>query len=562
MPDAMQLYRDFLAGKPGTCIFTGEGGCHAFVTEDEIDATFGSRHDCHHFVWLDRKPAEVGPEGVGFVSDNHIDALLADDRIALTYSDKGELFGANREGVKAAFLLGADRMSRVLALPVDADKTTNRETAALARAESGLLIGRDGKTGKLLRYDGPAHLLTMAPTRTGKGVGTIIPNLLTADRSVICIDPKGENAKIAGRAREKFGPVYVLDPFAVTGQPSAAFNPLDQLDPAGLDVAEDASTLADALVFDEPDMAGEAHWSEEAKALIAGLILHIAANEPRDRRNLAALREALTLAPEAFAALLKDMQASTAAAGLIARAANRHLGKSDREAAGVLSAAQRHTQFLDSPRMTAVLGRSDFRFADLKRRNASVFLVLPPDRLSTYSRWLRLLVSQSLTDMAQDPAKPAAPVLYLLDEFAALGHLAPVERAMGLMAGYGVQLWPILQDVHQLRATYGQRAGTFLSNAGVLQVFGVNDHDSARLVSDLLGQETVVFQTMSRALDSDKSGISYGEQHTARPLLTPDEVRNLSQHVELLFLAGQRPIVAGKLAYHADAEFRGLFDQA
>lgn len=439
---------------------------------------------------------------------------------------------------------------------------TDKETAALTRADTGLLIGRDAKTKKLLRYDGPAHLLTMAPTRTGKGVGTIIPNLLTADRSVICIDPKGENARIAGRAREKFGPVHVLDPFGVTGLPSATFNPLDQLDPAGLDVAEDTSTLADALVFDEPGMAGEAHWNEEAKALIAGLILHIAASEPRDRRNLATLRDALTLAPEAFAALLKDMQASSEAAGLIARAANRHLGKSDREAAGVLSAAQRHTHFLDSPRMVAVLGRSDFRFADLKRRNASVFLVLPPDRLATYSRWLRLLVAQSLTDMARDPTKPAVPILYLLDEFAALGHLAPVERAMGLMAGYGVQLWPILQDVHQLRATYGQRAGTFLSNAGVLQVFGVNDHDSAQLVSDLLGQETVVFQTMSRALDSEKSGLSYGEQHTARPLLTPDEVRNMPQNTELLFLAGQRPIVAGKLAYYADAEFRGLFDQA
>jgi type IV secretion system protein VirD4 len=113
--------------------------------------------------------------------------------------------------------------------------------------------------------------------------------------------------------------------------------------------------------------------------------------------------------------------------------------------------------------------------------------------------------------------RPPSPFLYLLDEFAALGHLAPVERAMGLIAGYGVQLCPILQDVHQLRATYGQRAGTFLSNAGVLQIFGVNDHDGARLVSDLLGQETVVFQTMGRALDSEKSGISYGEQHSTRP---------------------------------------------
>lgn len=256
------------------------------------------------------------------------------------------------------------------------------------------------------------------------------------------------------------------------------------------------------------------------------------------------------------------MQGITAAGGLIARAANRHRGKDNREAAGVLSAAQRHTHFLDSPRMTAVLGHSDFAFGDLKSRTATVFLVLPPDRLGTYARWLRLMVTQSLQDMARAPGKPPAPVLYLLDEFAALGHLAPIEQAMGLMAGYGVQLWPVLQDIHQLRATYGQRAGTFLSNAGVLQVFGVNDHDSARLVSDLLGQETVMFQTMSRALDSDKSGLSFAEHHTGRPLLTPDEVRNLPQGRELLFLAGTRPIVADKLRYYADREFRGMFDQA
>jgi len=134
---------------------------------------------------------------------------------------------------------------------------TIKEIAPLTRSESGLLIGRDGGTGKLLRYDGPSHLLTMAPTRTGKGVGTIIPNLLTANRSVICIDPKGENAKIAGRTHEKFGPVHVLDPFGATGKLSVAYNPFDPLDPDGLDVAEDARTLAEAIVHDEPGMAGE-----------------------------------------------------------------------------------------------------------------------------------------------------------------------------------------------------------------------------------------------------------------------------------------------------------------
>ena len=439
---------------------------------------------------------------------------------------------------------------------------TEKETARLAQNKAGLLLGRDLNTGKLLRYAGAAHLLTMAPTRTGKGVGTIIPNLLTLDRSVICIDPKGENARIAGRARGLFGRVHILDPFGVTGRVSASFNPLASLDAASLDVAEEAATLADALVYDPPAQVAEAHWNEEAKALIAGLILYIVAQEPPSRRSLATLREHLTAAPAAFADLLVQMQGSTAAAGLIARAANRQLGKDHREAAGVLSAAQRHTHFLDSPRMTTALGHSDFTFGDLKSGTATVFLALPPDRLGAYARWLRLMVTQSLQDMARTTAKPTAPVLYLLDEFAALGHLAPVERAMGLVAGYGVQLWPILQDVHQLRAAYGQSAGTFLSNAGVLQVFGVNDHDSARLVSDLLGQETVIFETASRDPNVAWGGdrLTFSQHHTGRALLTPDEVRNMAQSKQLLFLAGQRPIVARKLRYYADAEFAGYFD--
>lgn len=437
---------------------------------------------------------------------------------------------------------------------------TGKEIAVLSQASTGLLIGRDAKSSRPLRYDGPAHLLTMAPTRTGKGVGSIIPNLLTADRSVICIDPKGENAKITLRARQTFGPVQILDPFGVTGQTSAAFNPLDGLDADSLDVAEGAGSLADALVHDEPGMAGEAHWNEEAKALIGGLILMIVAGEPIERRTLSTLRDYLTLPPDAFLALLNRMQDNDAAGGLIARAANRHLAKSDREAAGVLSSAQRHTHFLDSPRMSAILARSDFKFADMKTRTATVFLVLPPDRLGTYSRWLRLMITHSLTEMAGTPAKAGNPVLFLLDEFAALGHLTAVERAMGLMAGYGVQLWPILQDIHQLRATYGPRAGSFLSNTGVLQVFGVNDHESARLISDLLGQETIVFQTIGRVLDSEMTGISYSQQQIGRSLLTPEEVRLLPEQAELLFLAGQRPIIAKKLRYYSDGEFTGLFD--
>ena len=162
------------------------------------------------------------------------------------------------------------------------------EIADLRRAPEGsLLVGRDPKSGALLRYDGPAHLLTLAPTRSGKGVGTVIPNLLTAERSVIVVDPKGENARITARAREDLGPVHVLDPFGLTGRPSSACNPLDILAPDSLDLGEDAATLADALVMDPAGQVSEPHWNEEAKALLTGLILFCACHEEAERRTLA-----------------------------------------------------------------------------------------------------------------------------------------------------------------------------------------------------------------------------------------------------------------------------------
>ncbi|APX26095.1 type IV secretory system conjugative DNA transfer family protein [Salipiger profundus] len=433
--------------------------------------------------------------------------------------------------------------------------------------DAGLLIGRNPHTGRLLRYDGPAHLITLAPTRAGKGVGTVIPNLLAAERSVLVIDPKGENARIAGEARRRFGTVHVLDPFEVSGHPSAAYNPLDRLTPDGLDLGEDAASLTEALVMDPPGQVTEAHWNEEAKAILGGLIMFCVCHEDRDRRSLATVREYLTLPPEKLRALLELMQDSDEAGGLIARAANRFLGKADREAASVLSNAQRHTHFLDSPRIAKCLARSDFAFSDLRHRITSVFLVLPPNRMDAYSRWLRLLVSQALQDIARDAERPQgasegrserlkAPTLFLLDEFAALGRLEAVERAMGLMAGYGLQLWPILQDMSQLKDLYGERAGTFIANAGVQQVFGVNDFETAKWLSQMIGQETAGFQT-----DSFKpgDGPSFSNNLTGRDLLTPDEIMQLPPDRQLLRVQGQATAIAQKLRYYADPEFAGLF---
>jgi type IV secretion system protein VirD4 len=435
---------------------------------------------------------------------------------------------------------------------------------ALAKNNGDLLIGR-GRGGKLLRYDGPAHLITIAPTRSGKGVGTIIPNLLTAYRSVVCIDPKGENARVTLRQREAFGPVHCLDPFGISGRATARYNPLDRLNAESLDLAEDAMTLADALVFDENET--EAHWNEEAKALISGIILYVVCHDDPAHRNLTSVRDYLTLAPDDFTALLTVMQASDKAGGLIARAANRYLSKSHREAAGVLSGAQRHTHFLDSPRIAQVVNGSDFAFADLKDNVATVFLILPPDRLDTYSRWLRLLVAQAIGEMARSSAKPPRPVLFLLDEFAALGRLQPVERAMGLMAGYGLQLWPILQDIHQLRSLYGTSAGTFLSNAGVLQAFGVNDYDTADMLSKTMGRETITYETGGQSekdvmVKDPERSLSKTQHLATRNLMDPNEIMKLAPDTLLLMRVGENPLIVRKLRYYADKEFAGLFDTA
>ena len=488
------------------------------------------------------------------------------------------------------FKLGPDDPARSHGSARFASKT---ERAAYQTGE-GLLIGRDGPTGKLLRYDGPAHLLTLAPTRAGKGVGTVIPNLLTVNRSVLVIDPKGENARIAGEARRRFGPVHVLDPFGVTGLPAAAYNPLDRLSAQSPDLGEDAASLAEALVMDPPGQVSEAHWNEEAKALLTGLIMFAVAHEEPDRKTLATVREYLTLPPDKVRALLTLMQDSAAAGGLIARAANRFIGKSDREAASVLSSAQRHTHFLDSPKIVASMAPSDVQFADLRHQVTSVFLVLPPNRLDAYSRWLRLLVAQALQDIARDaehhttprpdaghgsaalrgtqPPIPTgmvptasqtgaqrltAPALFLLDEFAALGRLQAVERAMGLMAGYGLQLWPILQDMSQLKDLYGARANTFVANAGVLQCFGVNDFETARWLSQMIGRETTSYQTESQRTGELASSTS--THLAARDLMTPDEIMQIAPDTQLLRVQGRPILLAQKLRYFADKEFDELY---
>ena len=433
---------------------------------------------------------------------------------------------------------------------------------ALKRAglfgSEGIVLGR--MNGKLLRHKTDKHLLTLAPNRAGKGVSAIIPNLLTWPGSMLVIDPKGENAIVTARRRRAMGQnVHVLDPWGITGLQGGYFNPLLELSPDSADLVEDAALLADGLVLPGAKSDDE-FWNGEARSLIAGLVMHIVTTEIPDHRHLGTLRSLLTLGEDDFADLLEDMIGNRAAYGLVARTAQRLLQKTDRERSGVISTAQAQTHFLDSPRMTDVLGSSSFNLADLKSSGTTIYLVLPAERLATHGRWLRLIVGLCLSAFTRDQQPPRHPVLFMLDEFAALGRLQSIETAMGLLAGYGVLLWPILQDLSQLQDLYPKRWRSFLANAGIVQAFGVNDMGTAEYLSKMLGQRTVTVRQHGRSGEVDRERGSENFSATSRPLLMPHEIMRLPPHHELLMLQGKAPILTDRVRYFADKEFAGMFD--
>ena len=349
------------------------------------------------------------------------------------------------------------------------------------------------------------HMMTIAGSRSGKGRAAIVPNMLHYPGSVLATDPKGELATLTASRRKKMGQsVHVLDPFGVASGAAAAFR-------AGFNAVasmrddkliEDAALIADALVV----VAGkDPHWDESSKSFIQGVLLHVRTSPRYEKtRSLLTLRELVgqgaadgdkEKAPSGYsmAALAKEMRENTAAEGTIQTAAADFFDRPPNERGSVLSSARRHLSFIDL--FKTDLGRKTLEdrgleLNALKTRPTTIYLCLPARHIGTCNRWLRLFVNLTLQNMeTMGGALPGnAPVLCVLDEFAALGHLRQVEDAAGQIAGFGVKLWPILQDLSQLKALYETRWETFLGNAGVLQFFGNNDLSTLEWISEAARQ--------------------------------------------------------------------------
>lgn len=482
-----------------------------------------------------------------------------------------------RDKLNARFVGGATLAthgSAAWATLRDAINSSRLFNRGMVSADSyGFALGRfPGAPDNLdprLRYMG--HVLTCARNGSGKGVGVVIPALLEYPGSAVVLDIKGENYAVTARARRAMGhAVFLVDPFGVTGDVPFGFNPLDRLDLSDPDVVSKASNLVEMIVVADGAQDGNsAHFNESAKDLIRGLLVYVCSLSDPTRRTLGEVRRILTLpmstqdGRESFVGHLSDMSADPSLAfGLPARSANGFLAKATTpEGSGVLSTAQRHTSFLDDPRIAAALARSDFGFDELKAKAMTVYVVMPPATLAAQSRFMRILVDAAYAAITATPGAPQYNVLFLLDEFSQLGRMEAIEKAMSLVRGYGARFWIVIQGLDQLKGVY-PRWQTFLSSAAN-QFFGVGDNETAKYVSDMLGQTTIEFRTVGDSSSSSlqgggSSGTSTSQQLTGRSLLTPDEV--IRTKGTIVVIPGERPYQLNLMSYLRDPEYAGLFD--
>lgn len=424
--------------------------------------------------------------------------------------------------------------------------------------ESGVVLGKYRRA--YLRHDGPEHVLCFAPTRSGKGVGLVIPTLLTWSGSAIIHDIKGENWQLTAGFRATFGRVLLFDP---TNPASAAYNPLLEVRLGEYEV-RDVQNIADILVDPDGALERRNHWEKTSHALLVGAILHVLYAEAD--KTLAGVAKFLSDPKRSIETTLSAMMRTNHLGEkgphpVVASAARELLNKSDNERSGVLSTAMSFLGLYRDPVVAMVTRKCDWRIEDLvsSARPASLYFVVPPSDISRTKPLIRLMLNQIGRRLTEDMEAAARRrnLLLMLDEFPAFGRLDFFESALAFMAGYQIRAFLIAQSLNQIEKAYGPN-NSILDNCQVRVSFATNDERTARRVSDALGTATEQRDSTNYAghrLSPWLGHLMVSRQETARPLLTVGEVQQLPDHEELVMLSGCPPIRALKVRYYQDRRF-------
>jgi type IV secretion system protein VirD4 len=420
----------------------------------------------------------------------------------------------------------------------------------------GIVLGCLGRS--YLRHDGPEHVLCFAPTRSGKGVGLVIPTLLTWPGSAIVHDIKGENWQFTAGCRARFGRVLLFDP---TNSASAPYNPLLEVRRGDTEV-RDVQNVADILVDPEGALERRNHWEKTSHSLLVGAILHVLYAEPD--KTLAGVANFLSDPERSIETTLRAMMTTPHLGDrphpVVASAARELLNKSENERSGVLSTAMSLLGLYRDPVVTKVTSRCDWRIDELVegKRPVTLYLVVPPSDISRTKPLIRLILNQIGRRLTEELKVRSQRLLLMLDEFPALGRLDFFESSLAFMAGYGLKSFLIAQSLNQIEKAYGPN-NAILDNCHVRVAFATNDERTARRVSDALGMATELRAMKNYAghrLSPWLGHLMVSRQETARPLLTPGEVMQLPPTDELVLVSGIPPIRAHRARFYEDKELK------
>jgi len=378
--------------------------------------------------------------------------------------------------------------------------------------------------------EGEGHLLTIAPTGAGKGIGCIIPALLRHTGPAIVVDPKGENAMVTARRRREMGhEVVVIDPMGVTGCDAGMLNPLDIIDPHDASGVDTTAALVMAMLPSSLDSEKNRFWINRGRQLLTAVALHVVTDLPESERTLAKMRECVNEMAANPAVYGQRFQTSRHPE---VRMIDGNLRIGAPETLGsIISFAQEGVDFLRGPQIQQATARTSFALDGVTRGDPlTIYIVLPPHLLESHGRILRLWISMLLTLVMRRRSRPARPTLFILDEAAQLGELAELRTAITLLRGYGLQTWSFWQDVSQVRHLYPLDWQTMVNNCRVVQSFGPNNLNAATDMTRLVG------------------------------FLSPERFLNLERGEMLLQIAGDEAVIARRPNYLTDPIFKGQFD--
>ena len=430
-------------------------------------------------------------------------------------------------------------------------------------AERGILVGR--YKGRFLVFGGQQFVLLAAPTRAGKGVGIVIPNLLNYNDSVVVLDVKQENFDITAGFRAKHGQaIYLFNPFAEDMR-THRFNPLGYI--SDNPHFRNGDILSIAQTF-WPGTGKDPFWDDQAKNLFLGLCLYLCENPHLPRTMGELLRQSSgdgrPIAEYLQSLIEKAEEKGTPLSPDCVQALYRFISSGDKVIPSILSSFNAPLVIWANPIVDAATSANDFDLRDVRKRKMTIYIGITPDHLAEAALLVNVLFSQLVNLNTKElPSKNPAlkhQCLLLMDEFTAIGKVGIIAKAVSYMAGYNLRLLPIIQSVSQLSSVYGQEdARTFITNHALQILYAPREQKDANEYSEMLGFETVKGKSKSRNLGG-KAGMNSGSESVSdqrRALLLPQEIKEIGQWKEIVMLENTKPILCEKIRYFDDPIFTG-----